>query len=126
MLRLRIVVLVLLALAIPVQGMAAVSAAQCMAFGHHDNPANHGHTHAQDHADGDEHAAHSHDNHDGNDTSGKAAHCGPCVACCTSASIAGHVEFPLLPSRSEGQHLFTQFPPLGVQPDGLDRPPLAL
>jgi hypothetical protein len=115
----RLLLVVLVAFAIPLQGMAAVSAGQCMAFGQHDH-ASGGHAadgHTQDH---------SHGGHDSGEASGSLPHCGPCVACCASASIAGHAGLPLLPSRSEARYFFAQFAPLGVQPDGLDRPPLAL
>jgi hypothetical protein len=119
----RVVVIALLAMVIPIQGMAAISAGQCMAFGHHGDSTQGGPDHAHDHADDDAHSADSHAGHDSADGSGKAQHCGPCVACCASASITSRVDLPLLTARSEAQYFFAQFPPLGIQPDGLDRPP---
>jgi hypothetical protein len=119
---------VLLAFAIPLQGMAAVTAGQCMAFGHHQDGAGHeSHGHAQDDADGHDHAAHSHGSggaQQGDDDGTK--HCGPCTACCASASIAGSTGLTLPFSPSHPKYVFSQLPPLGIQPDGLDRPPLAL
>ena len=112
-----------LMLLLPVQGMAAVVAGQCMMFGHHqDSAAQDHHQHAHDDADGhDPHVAHKHA-----DEGQKKSHCGPCTACCASAFIAA-AHWPLiLPAPSDTGYFFAQFPPLGVQPDGLFRPPLAL
>jgi hypothetical protein len=125
----RILVVALLALAVPLQGVASVVAGQCMMFGHHqDGAAQETHHHAGDGADGHDHAAHSHD--DGaakaQDGSAKNAHCGPCSACCASASIAGPVGLPVLSSSSTTKYVFSQLPSRGVPPHGLDRPPLAL
>lgn len=125
----RFAAVLLLALAIPVQGMAAVAVGQCMAFGHHQDAAGQeSHGHAADAADADEHAAHSHDDQDAQhgDEGAKRAHCGPCTACCASASIAGPTGISIRSSPSNVTYFFSQFPPLGFQPNGLDRPPLAL
>ena len=124
----RILVAALLAFAIPLQGMAAVTAGQCMAFGHHQDSAGHdAHDHGDDAAEGHGHAAHSHDESGAqNDEGGKNSHCGPCTACCASASIAGPVALSLPALPSYAQYVYSQFPPLGVQPDSLYRPPLAL
>lgn len=129
----RLSLLRLLAFAIvivvPIQGMTAITAGQCMAFGHHQDSAgqeNHGHAGQA----GDDQAAHSHsDEAPGNaddENGGAGAHCGPCTACCASASIAGPAPLSILPDPSNPPYLFSQLPPLGVQPHGLDRPPLAL
>jgi hypothetical protein len=116
----RFLAVVVLAFAIPVQGMAAVTAGQCMAVGHHEDAAGH-ENHAHDGAVG-----HDQDSHSHADESGTQAHCDPCAACCASASIAGRVCISILPSPSDTTYVFSQFSPLGVQPDGFDRPPLAL
>jgi hypothetical protein len=125
---LRLLAVALLALAIPLQGLAAVTAGQCMTFGHHQDAGHESHGDAQDGEDGHDHAAHSHsDESAGNaDDEGAGAHCGPCTACCASASIAGPQGLSILSDPSDAQYVFSQFPPIGVQPDGLDRPPLAL
>jgi hypothetical protein len=114
----RLVAVLLLALTIPVQGMAAVAGAQCMALAHHaDDGGQEGHAHVHD--DGDGHEVATHDE-------GSNNHCGPCTACCASASIAGPVGHSILYSPSNTKYVFSRSMPPGVQPDGLDRPPLAL
>jgi len=122
----RVVAIAVLALAVPIQGMGAVSAGQCMAFGHHGDSSHGGDDPAHDHGHGDADSADSHANQDSGDGGATPPHCGPCVACCASAYIASRAELSLLAARSEVQYFVTQFPPLGVQPDGLDRPPLVL
>jgi hypothetical protein len=119
----RVLVLAVLALAVPLQGVAAVTAGQCMALEHHEDGHGGGHDDGQDastHSHGDEHQA----NQAGEEQ--QSSHCGPCTACCASASIAGPVALLIQSSPSDTQYLFSQFPPLGVEPHGLDRPPLAL
>jgi hypothetical protein len=113
---LRILVVSLLALAVPLQGMATVVAGQCMTIGHHQDQAD-GHVHSDGHGDGT-----AHEEHDG----GKNSHCGPCAACCASASIAGSASLPILATPANIKYGFSQLPPRGVQPHGIDRPPLAL
>ena len=127
---LRLLAFLLLALSVPVQGAAAVTAGQCMAFGHHsDSASGSGHgTHAHDDAEsGHGHASHGHsDDAAKHDDGAGSSHCGPCTACCASASIAGQANISFPSATSDRAYAFSQFPPLGVQPDGLDRPPLAL
>ena len=126
---LRFVAVLLLALAIPVQGLAAIAAGQCMAFGHHQEAGSGDQAEAHEHdaADGHEQAAHSHDDGTGaqGDQGGKTSHCGPCAACCASASIAGPAGMTIASLQSKIKYGFWQFPPPGVEPDGFDRPPLA-
>jgi hypothetical protein len=132
----RLLTALLLALAIPVQGMAAVVAGQCMAFGHHSDaggePAAHVHDAPKDH----DHATHSHSEGDehqpghqvksDDDGGAKSAHCGPCTACCASASIVGTAGLWILPFLVSTKYVFSPLLPPGIQPHGLDRPPLAL
>ena len=113
----------LIAVVVPVQGVAAVVAGLCMANGHHEPmSAANGEPH--------DHSSHSapHEKAPGGEASedGKSAHCGPCTACCASASIAGRagIALPSLPSAAP--YVFAQYPPPSVLLDGLDRPPLAL
>jgi ABC-type Zn2+ transport system substrate-binding protein/surface adhesin len=126
----RFLAVVLLALAVPLQGMAAVTAGQCMALGHHqDGAGQENHGHGQNGADGHDHASHSHSDEGGakhGDEGGNNPHCGPCTACCASASIAGSVGLSIPSSPTNAKYVFSQLPPFGFQPDGLDRPPLAL
>ena len=95
----RILAVLLLTLTIPVQGMAAVTGAQCMALTHHpDGAVQETHAHAIDGAHEHDSASHTHagdsgDKHD----EGSNNHCGPCTACCASASIAGPAGLPILP-----------------------------
>lgn len=132
--RLRLIRLlaVVIALVVPLQGMAVVVAGQCMAFGHHEETAGHdNHGQTVDGQGGHDRASHSHADDttstaQGDEGDGNNAHCGPCTACCASASIAGPAGVSILSSPSNAKYVFWQFPPIGVQPDGLDRPPLAL
>jgi hypothetical protein len=124
----RLLVVLLLALTIPAQGMAAVAGAQCMALTHHQDGAgqeNHAH---DDGAAGHNAAPHTHasDSVATHDDEGSNYHCGPCTACCASASIEGPVGHSILSSASNTKYVFFQSLPPGVQPDGLFRPPLAL
>jgi hypothetical protein len=127
---LRLLAMLLLAFTIPVQGLAAVTAGLCMTFGHHDDGAGkESHAHAHDATDAHSQTPHAHaDKTVATDASGDShsSHCGPCSACCASATIAGPPALSFLSSPSHVTYLFSQLPPPGVQPDGLDRPPLAL
>jgi len=118
----RILAVALLALAVPVQGLAAASAALCMAVGGHDG---------QDHAA----AAHHHDPaapaHDHGQASSEGqqsgnAHCPPCVSCCAAAAIAPTAKIELPEAPPVAAIAATQYWIAGVLPDQLDRPPLAL
>jgi hypothetical protein len=110
-----------LALVVPVQATAALTAGLCMSMGHHEGA-----------ADDSDHSMHSHaDGHEGSPAdratdAGNEAHCGPCAACCASASIAGAPALAIGAAPGHPAYVFSPYPPLGVQPDGLDRPPLAL
>lgn len=115
-------VLLVVALAVPVQGIAAVGAGICMAMGHH-APALSGagdHSHSEDvphdHAAGHEHSSEQ----------PSESHCPPCTSCCAAAVISPAV----LHSLPEGAPLgaiasFHPFVP-GAPPGTLDRPPLSL
>lgn len=126
----RLLIASLLALAIPAQGLAAVSAGLCMALGtHHEQ----GRAPVMDH----DHAAGQHaapeDHHNaGADSSPKpekssdSAHCPPCVSCCAAAVIA-----PAIPPAVREQPASVAIAAMpysvpGVLPDQLDRPPLSL
>ena len=126
----RVLVLVI-ACVVPFQGMAAVVAAQCMALGHHQDTASHA-------AHGDtaetqvehDHATDLHpnqaDDQASDENSSNGSHCGPCTACCASASISGPAALSFPSWASNPPYVFSQFAPPGVQLDGLDRPPTAL
>ena len=126
----RILAIALLAVALPLQGLAGVVSAQCMVIGHHTDAGLAGHTHVEGgKADSHDHAGHSHGEEDAAEQSTdgtKASHCGPCTACCTSASIASAAALVILPSLSPTLYVFSQLAPPAVEPDGVDRPPLSL
>ncbi|HEX2333004.1 MAG TPA: hypothetical protein VHI32_07515 [Burkholderiales bacterium] len=112
---------VLVALVVPLQGMAAVAAGQCMALGHHEDGGEHNSSHA--------HAPDSHSHADSGKPVGESetnADCGPCIACCSSVSIAPLYGASILPPPAIAQYMFSQFPPIGIEPDGVYRPPLSL
>jgi hypothetical protein len=120
---LRTLVVILLALMVPLQGMAAVVAGLCLVMGHHQDQGQNsgdGHTHAHD-AHTDDHAGPSGKHDDGNNS-----HCGPCAGCCASASIAGPAGLPIPAAPANAKYVLFQLLPRGFQPHGLDRPPLAL
>jgi hypothetical protein len=121
----RLLAVLLLALSLPLQGMASVTSGLCMTLAHHQESAGQeNHEHAQEAPDG-----HAHSDASGvspDDAAGNSAHCGPCTACCASASIAGPSRLLICSSASTTKYVFSQLPPRGVQPHGLDRPPLAL
>jgi hypothetical protein len=125
LLKLARLLAVMVALVVPLQGMATVAASQCMALGHHQDARDSGHAH--DDADGHHHDAQSHaDGGKHAEESGTSAHCGPCATCCASASIASPSDVPILRPATIAQYVFSQFPPTGIEPDGVYRPPLAL
>jgi hypothetical protein len=103
---------VLVAIVVPLQGMATVAASQCMALGHHQD-AGHAHKDGQVHE------------HDGS-ADGAAAHCGPCSACCASVPIASVSVAPIVPASAIARHLSLPSAPLGVETGGVYRPPLSL
>lgn len=114
---------VAVAITMPIQGMAAVTAGQCMAFGHHEQGPGHDRPGHDTHASGDADASptHEHDEQEAGD-----AHCGPCVACCASASIAGAMPIRVFSSHANTKYVLSQAASPGIAPHRLDRPPLAL
>jgi hypothetical protein len=122
-----------MALLVPLQGMAAVSAGLCMELSSHETVAVH--EHGPDHRGGahqhgagtDESAAHHHDDEGaGNEGPAGSAHCPPCVACCAAAAISSFT--PGFIPEAPAPFAIAENPPSfsGVQPETLDRPPLAL
>lgn len=125
LLKLARLLAVVVALVVPLQGMALVAAAQCMALGHHQEAGDNGHAHqsgdghdhdGQSHADGERHA----------EENGTGAHCGPCAACCASVPIAALSDVSILSPPTIGEYVFSRVPPSGMEPDGVYRPPLTL
>lgn len=126
----RLFLVAALAVLLPLQGFAAVSAGQCMALGHHDTlaagPSDPAHP-VQGHGDA-AHGAHAGaaaDHHGGAHESADAdPHCGPCVACCASASICSAAVPALAAAAAEPLPLLMLTSRAGFHPDALDRPPL--
>ncbi|HEX6319806.1 MAG TPA: hypothetical protein VFZ84_13185 [Burkholderiales bacterium] len=103
---LRLLIALTLAFAIPMQGMASVTAGVCMAIGHHD--AGHDSDHSAPHEDD------------------SSSHCAPCVACCAAASIAPALQVFVPQESPPAAFSVLPFLPAGFLPEKLDRPPLAL
>lgn len=126
----RILIALTLALAVPLQGVAAATAGLCMALGHHDAGFAASHDHATDHgaqhAQGDDSVADHKHGHEILENSPAGAHCPPCVACCAAGAISSfpHIFIPELPADSVIAAPELSFS--GIQPERLDRPPLAL
>jgi hypothetical protein len=113
----RLLLLLVIALAVPLQGFAAVSAGLCMASGHH---------HSEQGP-----AAHDHDmgsiehEHPADEPSANNSHCPPCVSCCAAVAIAPAAE-PRLPSVAPAAPVASkQYSMAGFLPEQLDRPPLS-
>ena len=88
-----------------------------MALDQHDAGA---HSPHGDDADGHHHG------HDNGQPPAKAAHCAPCAACCASAAIAGFTPGFFADRRADAVMVAAPSSLAGIQPETLDRPPLAL
>ena len=115
---LRLLLALSLALAVPVQGLAATTAGLCMALGHHDSIVTHSH-------DGNAAGDHQHTHDESGQPSGAHAYCAPCVACCAAAAISSPA--PVVAADQRTDQAVAEAPPFfsGIQPDTLERPPLA-
>jgi hypothetical protein len=110
---------VIVALVVPLQGMASVMAGQCMAFGHHDAP--------MSHAEAAAHDGHDHEHEADQPAEPQSSHCGPCAACCGSASMASpSLSFGAVSTAADAAYVLAVLPPARLAPGELDRPPLAL
>jgi hypothetical protein len=119
---LRLLVSVALLLAIPAQGIAAVTGSLCMALGGHGAAETGDAPHAHD---GAAHGS-SHDHDTGHDDGSPQSHCGPCVACCASAAIASVLTVPLASAIASAPLPSSLPAPEAARPDRLERPPLAV
>lgn len=124
---LRLLLVLAIALAVPVQGVAAVAAGLCMELGHHQN----GQASAHDHSAGQAHDVHKSpsaggDSKPAGDKSADGSHCPPCVSCCAAAVIAPAAHISIPDSFPAAAITATQYSIAGVLPEKLDRPPLAL
>jgi|SRR6185369_2373813 hypothetical protein len=110
---LRLLVLIAIGIAAPIQGVVAATAGFC-AMQSHDA----GHDH---HADGGAGAVlpvpgESHAQHH--------KHCAPCVACCTAIAIAPTIRPEFQSAPAPAPEIMVMPAPAGIQPEALDRPPL--
>ena len=119
----RILAATLLALAVPLQGFAAVQAGLCMAMGGHGGEQSRAAA-AHDHDAGA--PAHDHGQAPSEEPPASAAHCPPCVSCCATAAIAHTTKITLPEAPPVAAIPAPQYWIPSVLPDQLDRPPLAL
>ena len=116
----RLIIAALLALTVPIQGIAAVHAGLCHELEDHGNAPLH-----DDAAGGHAHDAGTAHHHHGGDEA-QHAHCPPCVSCCAATAIAS---FPLVLDTQQPANSLVAASPAsfnGLPPDRLDRPPLPL
>ena len=117
---LRLLLALLMACVLPIQGTAAATAGVCQALGHYGSHGaaphdHHEHSGAADHPHG--------------ESAGKApakAHCPPCETCCATTAISS---VPEIVTPETANPLVIHTPALtysGIAPETLDRPPLAL
>ena len=119
---LRLVIVLLVALTVPVQGIAAASAGVCMALGHHSGAAS-AHDYGKGAHDHEGAPSHHHDESKGDDKTN--THCPPCVSCCSAAAISSFAPV-FVPERAASVFVAASSAPFyGVPPHRLDRPPLA-
>jgi hypothetical protein len=110
-----------LMVALPLQGIAAVTACFCATAGHDGGAVSHGHGHDADPAPADHDAEPgSH----GHPQTAAQSHCGPCAACCAVAMV-GEVASPALlnPAIAPQVRVFAILTSFRLDP--LERPPLA-
>jgi hypothetical protein len=128
----RMLVALAMTLMVPLQGVAGVSAGLCIALGDHQGITTaHDHGSAHDHGAAHEHhsdasASDQHEQGTGTGNPAGDAHCPPCVACCAAAAISSYT--PVFIPEAPAAFVIAAIPLSfsGVQPETLDRPPLAL
>jgi ABC-type Zn2+ transport system substrate-binding protein/surface adhesin len=120
---LRILAAALLAIAVPIQGLAAVKAGLCMAMGGHDGQQSHSAAAHHHHSAGE---PHDHDQAPSENHHAGKAHCPPCASCCATAAIAPTAAIALPEAAPATAIAVPQYWIPGVLPADLDRPPLAL
>lgn len=117
----RILIVLLLLVALPLRGYAAIAAGLCDA--HHGGTGT-AHAAAHDHADG-----HGHEADTGNksESSEFASVCSLCASCSVGASLAPDaIHAVALEPAGASAIPFYGFIASGLAPDTLDRPPLSL
>jgi hypothetical protein len=121
-------IMLILLLALPLQGVAAAAADLCMAMGHHEAGAM-AHDHAQD-RDHHDHHDHGHDvsQHapSSSDEGQDGVHCPPCAACCVAAHMAAASSIAVTALPTPEPLSAADFSRAQTLPGELDRPPLSL
>jgi hypothetical protein len=110
---LRLLILLAVGIAAPIQGVVAATAGLCAMQSHdagHDHEGDGGSAGSPVHDEGKS-------NHHG--------HCAPCVACCAAVAIASTLRPVFRPVPASAPEILAMPAPAGVQPDALERPPLA-
>jgi hypothetical protein len=125
---LRVVVFLAIALAVPAQGFAAAVGGLCTALGHHGSAESEAQDHHDHGGDGDSHATGHGDfatpapqDHEAH----SQGHCAPCVACCAATAIVATLYTSTLQFQASAPQSSAVPVPASIQPDALDRPPLA-
>jgi hypothetical protein len=138
----RLLLLLVVAFTVPVQGTLAVTMGQCRALEHHGD-ASGGHdasVHEAVKASGHEHDSssqeHDHTGESGaqgepglansDDSAPSAGHCGPCSGCCASPAISGPAQPQLARVAASLPQPQADSRRISAGPSRLDRPPLAL
>jgi hypothetical protein len=115
----RLLVALLLALAIPLQGLGSVTAGLYMSLGHQEAGLSMMHDHGGDHESGRNHST-------PDDEGSDAARCALGVACCAAASIAPAAQIFVPDDAPAAANAPLPCLHSGFVPEKLDRPPLAL
>jgi hypothetical protein len=123
----RLLLLLVIAFAMPIQGVAATMANVCMAGGHHGAGTHHEHG-AASHEHPGSGALHPHAHHHDGEADGKSqgARCAPCVSCCAASAIASSPQVLVPEKAAYGIIAASPSSVEGVALARLDRPPLAL
>lgn len=120
----RLLLVLVLGAAVPLQGFAAASIDLCRAFPHHQDAAAAG---VHDHSIAIDASAH-HEGHDplDADTGQDSHHCAACASCGVAAAISAAPRILVTDVPHQAVIALSVPAPDGHVPDGLDRPPLAL
>ncbi|RQP22760.1 hypothetical protein [Piscinibacter terrae] len=109
----RLLILWLIAVALPVQGVAAATMLHCKAA---ESPAHEGHGHHHG-AMGASHAAHSHQHDNGKST------CSVCAACCCAAALPALPIVLAAPEQAASPLAVPHLPAAAFLTSGPERPP---
>jgi hypothetical protein len=120
----RALLILILAVAVPLQGYAAASIGICRALAHHGGLSAADHAHGGDHHAGAEHERHG--SSSGGSSTPDSHQCAACASCGVAAVISASPALYVSDAPHRGV-VIASFPaPEGHVPEGLDRPPLTL